>query len=371
MTPTQIYELANKLNHAAFGDQAQLEVADLQGLIALGDYVMNAGSTEVFLNTLMLRVYKTIFSYRAYYNKLDLLVLGDEEYGAVVQKISMKLPELQSDPTYSLVDGQSIDHYVVNKPDVVQKLFYTLTPYMLPMTTQRKALKEAFLSAEAMESFLSLVYGRVQTILEKTLEDLARATISNFMAEISDTTQHVKLLTMYNNDTGASLTPATALRTADFLRYCIGKIKLYSKKMTDLTTMFNQGDIERHTPYEFQNIYMSADFITQSETISEYAAFHREFVSLDGYRDMTFWQNSTAGNETSINVNRASDGTAVEINNIIGFIHDRDALGIYKRSEDVVSTPVNAFALYYNTVWHERQMWFNDVSENAVMFTVS
>lgn len=371
MTPTQIYQLVNELNKQAYGEKAAVEVADLQGLIALGDFVMNAGATEAYLNTLALRIYQTIFSYRAYYNKLALLVLSDTEYGAILQKISMKLPEMQADPTYSLVDGQSVDHWVVNKPEVVQKLFYTLTPYMLPITIERKALKESFLSASAMESFYGMVYGRLQTALEKTLEDLGHATINNFMAEISEGANNIKLVTMYNNDHGTTLTPAQALRDKDWLRYATGKIKLYSKKMTDLSTMFNQGDIERHTPYDDQNIYIAADFITQSETVSEFEAFHRELVSLNGYRELTWWQNSAPGQELSINVNRASDGKAIAIDNIIGFIHDRDALGIYKRTEDVVSTPVNAFALYYNTVWHERQMWFNDLSENAVMFTAS
>ena len=52
-------------------------------------------------------------------------------------------------------------------------------------------------------------------------------------------------------------------------------------------------------------------------------------------------------------------------------IHDRDALGVYKIDEDVLTTPVNAAGAYYNTYWHEKQLRFIDLSENIVIFTLN
>ena len=102
----------------------------------------------------------------------------------------------------------------------------------------------------------------------------------------------------------------------------------------------------------------------------QYAAFNEELVSVDKtYEKIAFWQ--AAQNPAAISVDRASDGTATAVNNIIGIVHDRDALGMYRRDEEVLTTPVNAAGMYYNQFWHERQLWFNDLSENFVYFTLN
>ena len=65
------------------------------------------------------------------------------------------------------------------------------------------------------------------------------------------------------------------------------------------------------------------------------------------------------------------DGVEKKIDNVIGVIMDRNAAGIYKISERVATTPLNAAGLYYNTFYHEKQLWFNDLSENFVFFTLN
>ena len=105
------------------------------------------------------------------------------------------------------------------------------------------------------------------------------------------------------------------------------------------------------------------------ETQVQYAAFNEKFVSLDGFTEVNYWQGEQTPDK--IIVKRASDGTETTIDNVVGFLHDRDALGIFKKTEDVLTTPVNAAAAYYNTYWHEKQLWFNDLSENFVMFTLN
>ena len=94
-------------------------------------------------------------------------------------------------------------------------------------------------------------------------------------------------------------------------------------------------------------------------------------MDVDGsYIKTNFWQSSQPGSETVIEVERASDGTATTLKNVIACVYDRDVMGIYKLEEEVLTTPVNAAGRYYNTYWHEKQMWFNDLSENFVGFAI-
>jgi hypothetical protein len=59
------------------------------------------------------------------------------------------------------------------------------------------------------------------------------------------------------------------------------------------------------------------------------------------------------------------------VDDILGLVYDRDACGCYKWDEEVATTPVNAGGLYYNTFYHLQQLWFNDLSENFVIFTLN
>lgn len=366
MTTEQIYSLVNQVSAQALGTQA-LAVTDAQSLVSLGNVVLNSTTnTEAFLNTLAQRIGRTIMSYRAYKNRLRDMVLNDFEYGAILQKIAVQMPEAVADPTYSLTDGQSVDQWIVSKPDVNQKLFVKRTPYMFQITIQEETLREAFLSESSMASFIGVVMGEVRNAIEIALENLGRQTIANFIAEASGTGRMIDLSTAF---TAAGYTSTPSLQNPEFLRFAIQTINNTIDMLQEVTVLYNDGTKPRFTPKEDMRIKLASNFIRAAETVTEYAAFNRQFIETDGVYDrMTFWQ--SAQTPDAINVNRASDGAATNVTGIIGVIYDRDALGIYQKRERIATTPVNARALYYNQFWHERQLWFNDLSENFVVFKI-
>lgn len=400
MTTNQIYTIVNEVNAEAFGSEA-IDVIDNQGLISLGDTVLSSTTnTEAFLNTLVQRIGRTIISFRQYRNKLADMVVNDFEYGAILQKIRVHLTEAETDPAYGLADGYSVDPWTVNKPDVEQKLFVTRTPYMFHVTIARKQLKEAFLSESGMGAFIGAVFGQVRNSIEVSLENLGRLCIANMMAEFTPFTpsvgddtpattlnHEVKLCTLYNTargyhgvipgEGGAADTPASAgyvdadtcLFDDDFLRFAVKTMKSYSDNFTDMSTLYNDGEIETFTPREEQRLKVLSSFERALETVVQYSAFNEEMVRLNAFATLNFWQSAQTAD--TVKVKRASDGVTVTIQNVVGVLYDRDALGIYKRDEDVLTTPVNAKGLYYNTFYHQLELWFNDTSENFVFFTLN
>ena len=383
MNTTQIYQLISEVNSQAFGENA-LAVADAQGLISLGSAVLNSTSnTEAFLNTLVQRIGRTIVSFRAYRNKFADMVRNDFEWGAILQKIRVHMPDAQSDPAYSLTDGQSVDPWTVYKPEVEQKLFVTRTPYMFAVSIARDQLKEAFTGESAMGAFISAIFGQVRNALEVSLENLGRLAINNMIAEVTPagttptTINHeITLVSDYNTernltDTDA-LTAATALNNPDFLRYAVARIKSISDYFTDMGTLYNDKSIETFTPRENQRLKVLSDFERRLETVVQYSAFNEEMVRLDAFDMVNFWQaQDSADSRDAINITRASDGETVTKSNIVAVLFDVEALGMYRRDEDVLTTPVNAKGLYYNTFYHLKQLWFNDLSENFVYFTLN
>ena len=366
MNTTQIYQLVNAVNEQAFGSQA-IAVNDLQGLISLGNTVLSSSvNTEAFLNTLAQRIGQTIVRYRSYANKLKDMTLTDFEFGAILQKLYVHMPDAEADPMYNLTDGQAIDHYTVKKPVVNQKLFVTRTPYMFMVTIQRQTLKEAFLSEAGMGALISAIYGQVRNKIEATLENLGRMTIAAGVAESSN---EIKLITEYNTASGQSVTAATALTNEGFLRYTIRRIKETMDDFTDMSVLHNDGSIETFTPYEDQRIRIISKLERALETTVEWAAFNEQYVKLTGYTKLNFWQSEQT--PYAISVERPSDGDTVSIDNLVAVIHDRDALGIYQEYEEILTTPLNAKGNYFNQFWHRKDARLVDTSENLVYFTLS
>ncbi len=363
-----IYELVNSVSRQAYGKDA-IAVTDTNTLVTLGDYVLaSSASVEKFTNTLILRIGKTIFSFRAYKNKLADMVLNDFEYGAIMQKIKVDMPAAIDDPTWGLTKGESVDQYKVYVQDVHQKLFYSCTPYVFPLTIQRVQLQEAFTSEANMSAFISMLFGEVQNAIEVAMENLGRATIANYV--VNAESRERKLVTEYNAAVGAEITAESALYDKDFISFAVGEIKTVSKALTDMSTLYNDGTTTRHTPFADQRLRLLSRFVTLAETRLQAEVFNENFVRLEGYTELNYWQSSQKGSEMQV---KAKDKTGEEktVDNLIAILHDRDALGIYKHSEYTLTSPMNALGSYYNTFWHEKQMWFNDLSENFVYFTLN
>lgn len=370
MNTNQIYTIVNSAVDQAIGDSGIVAI-DTQSLISLGNVVLDSSTnTEAFLNTLAQRIGRTIYRFRDYNNKFKDMLVSDMEWGAILQKIRVEMPVAEADQMYGLTDGVSVDHYVVAKPKAHQKLFVTRTPYQFKITIQRETLREAFLSAESMGAFIALVFGEVRNAIELSLESLGRLTLSAAISEASQTSQVINLVTDYNADTGSTLTAATALYNADFLRYAIYRINNIVDMIQDMSVLYCDGNLPTFTNKENMKIRVLSAFQRRLETVVEYAAFHDQFTSIDGqYSTINYWQAEQT--PSSIDILKPSDGSAFQGSNIIAVVHDRDAFGIYQIDETVLTSPVNAAGAYYNQYWHEKQGRFVDTSENLVYFTLN
>ena len=376
MDTNQIYSIVNDAIAQAIGDDALASI-DTKNFVSLGSVVLSSSTnTECFLNTLAQRIGRTIYRFRAYNNKFADMIVSDMQWGVIMQKIRVEMPEAVSDPTYSLTDGESVDPYIVAKPKAHQKLFVTRTPYMFQITIQRETLREAFLSAEAMGSFVALIFGEVRNAIELSLENLGRLTLSVAMSETSDAnSQRVHLVTEYNTERGLTsettppaLTAETAIYNEDFLRYAIYRINNVVDMLQDMSVQFCDGALPTFTNKENMRIRVLSAFQRRLETCVEYASFHDQFTSIDNaYSTINFWQSEQTPSSIDILV-RPSMGDRVQISNIVAEINDRDAFGIYQYEENVLTSGLNPRGQYYNQFWHELQNRFVDTSENLVLF---
>lgn len=373
----QIYDLCNQIFQQMTG-RTDIEAVDSASLVAMGNEVSNLGKNDLWLNTLARRIGLTIDSYRVYRNRFSDLYRTQVEWGALVQKLTVEMPDAVADDMYKVgqMNGQALDHYIINNPKAKQKIFDKETPYSFFITMQEKMLTEAFLNAGAMSSFVNQVFGKVQNKIEVVLEDLARVALVNMMCNLS-TKQEIKLVSLYNSKTGSTLNPQTALFDPAFMRFAIGMMNNIASKLETMSVLFNTDGYDRFTPKSEQRFYVLADFITQLETVVQYAAFNPQYVNKSVDIAVPYWQGVKEGDDIndiavlSKVIGKVDSKVDKTIENVVGVLFDREAIGTFRQEEKVLTTPVNARGAYYNTFWHEKQMWFNDMSENAVIFTLN
>ncbi|MBR4414877.1 MAG: hypothetical protein IKS59_06165 [Aeriscardovia sp.] len=379
METNQIYELINDVNAQTIGIE-NLTVLNTEQLVALGDFLFNSGSVDLWTNTLLSRIASTKVSYRAYQSKLGIYAVSDITMGLIMQKIKVDMPNAVEDVTTQLQDGESIDMYIVSKPTTHQKLFAKRTPATFFRTTQRKWLREAFTSESAMGSFLAAVQGEVNNKIELTQENLARLTMANFMAIISQTSSRVvDLVTEYNALTDNDVpTGEGALLDEGFCRYALGRMNKIAKYMETMSRLYNDGLVDRHSPIGSQRFVSLIDFRTALETQVQWAAFNERYVATKNGIEVPYWQSAKSPFDIKLRIHEGTEDDTdddedvdITLSNVVGMIHDVDAFGTYRKEMDVITTPVNARGAYYNTFWHLNDLYFNDVSENGILFTLN
>lgn len=383
METQQIYSIVNSITAQSMGT-APITAVDTGSFIALGNFILNSSSTtEGWLNTLVQRIAVTVLVQRAYRSKFRDFIKGDLEWGNVIQKIAVDMPEASVEESIPLVNGQSVDQYKINNPVAHQWLFANRTPWKIWITIQRHWLTEGFLNEAAMEGFIGTVFLAVANKLELANEDLTRAAMNNYAGMVGPK-QTINLVTMYNTEKGltgdaAIPTGMAAMYDADFMRYASGIIREIGRNMTTMSTIYNIEGQQRHSPIEYQRFILLSRFRTQLETIALYSAFNDDYLQIVSDYTVPFWQASgttvadwnSMASITGTARNTAGEEVNYAINNIVGMLFDRDALGAYRKRRAVLTTPMNANGMYTNTFWHEDQTWFNATDENFLLFTLN
>ena len=343
---------------------------------------------DPLLSALTTTLSKTIFSIRPYSRKFKGLFHDNVKFGNHTRKINIADSDWQKDERYDLTDGASIDMYKVKKPKVLQMNYYGQNIVERQVTIFRDQLNVALSSEEEFQRFITMVMTNASDQIEQAHESCARLTVANFMvAKISgykDATV-INLLTEYNTLTGLALKAADVYKPDNFVpfvKWAFARIKNISDMMTERTQMFHENvtgsEISRHTPYSKQKMYMNAQFMNEVSTMVLGDVFHDDRYKLIDYESVGYWQNPK--NPTSLDIENmaymnVADGgvktdVASEVTGVIGCLFDEEALGVSTFNEWSAPTPFNAKGGYTNIFWHFNERYYNDFTENGVVFVI-
>lgn len=342
---------------------------------------------------------RTIFSVRPYTRKFKGLNVSNQRYGNHVRKLLTIDKPFEDDDRLKLVDGESIDQYKVNKPKVLQTNFYGANQYQKSVTIYKDQLDCAFSSPDEFASFISMVMQNASDMIEQAHEETARATINNLisaiyaaetavasgntMAKSNGGKRAINLLALYNQTNGSTLTVNDIFKAANFesfVKFAFSTINTLADLMTDRNTLFSSQltnyTVVRHTPKDRMKFYLYTDLVNKINSEVYSTVFNPDFLKLVDFERVNFWQ--SALNPSQIQnkpVMLNKDGTlktvgATTISNVFGVLFDEEAAGYTTVNEWSQPSPFNARGGYYNQFWHFTDRYWNDFTENAIVFYV-
>lgn len=369
--------------------------------VSVGQILLRADHDAV-LNAISNMVGRTLFSIRQYSAEMTGMEMDIERWGNVTRKLSIADSDWQDDPAYEYPvlfdstqnpangDGGRVDPWTIKKPDILQTNFYGSSVYFDEMTITEDQLTTAFESPEKLGSFLTMIMTNLSNRLEQSNEVIRHGLICNAIGAIKaegNAERNIKLLTEYNGLTGENFTVQDIYHPDNFpafVKWAFSRIAeitdQFTKRSEKFQTVINGKHVIRHTPYEYQKVYLFSPFKRQIDSRVLADAYHDNYLKFSDNEAVSYWQSMK--NPSTVNVYPAytdsngvlvhdtTSGNNVEVENVLGIVFDRDAMGLAITDRRVLSTPLNTKGLYRNIHVHAKQKTIFDNTEKIAIFTL-
>lgn len=369
--------------HTQVTGEAGIAPTDVSSFISVATATLKAGYDPV-INAISQVVGRTIFSIRPYSAKFRGILMDSQKWGAITRKIAISDKPMENNKAFDLIDGQSIDMYEVNKPNVIQFNYYGADTFSKSITIYRDQLDNAFRGPEEFGSFMTLITQNALDMIEQSKESMARLALDNFIAGKIDNNgaDVIHLLTEYNTETGMNppLTATTVKQPANFpafIKWAYARIATLTNMMTERSQMFqvqvSGHELNRHTPFERQKVYLLNWLLNNIDARVLAETYNYKFLEFADVEAVNYWQAIQNPDQVSITPTvlqadgSLDTGSAVTQSNVMGVIFDEEAIGITVMNEFTGLTPLNVRGEYWNQYFNYVIRYFNDFTEKGIV----
>lgn len=359
---------------------------DLSNIVDIGKVVLDFTGQgnenyDSFMRNLIDQVGKVMFVDRKYTSQAPDILKDGWEYGSILQKVRCEVPDARDNATWDLFNYPKAggaaypDPFELSKPSATAKFFNSKATYEVPITLTDVQLRESFRNAAEFGRFIAMIENRIAMKITLINDGLIMATIDNLIGQTLNGTggKVVNLLALYNGASG-TLTAAEALTNKEFLRFASATIAKYKKYVAQAGSLYNAGNYVTFTPAERLKFIANTEFAKALDAYLYSDTYNEEFVKLDGYSEVAFWQGSGTdnGDRLTIDVKIDVNGTATEVKNtgVLAVMFDDEAAAVCNQNYRVTSQ-YNGRGEYTNYFYKWDAMYMNDVEENCVVFTIA
>lgn len=335
---SQIKNIINDSVKDALGQNYSATKVETSDVVSLGKAISSFNAYEGFFGALVNRIVKTVYFVRTYEGSNRSVLRDEHEYGAFVQKVYYDLPEAVDNPTWQIPDGngdykQKSPYDVEGTVGVSALIYGGKGTWSIEIVRPMEQIKSAFLDTAAMSAFIDGIYVTVENAFKLEEERLVSQAVNTAMAAALDGGIARNLLAEYNDKYSQSLTKASALVSADFLRFASKEINRTVDNMGKMSTVFNKAGYPTFTDRDKMVVEMLAEFASASDMYLQSDTFHDELTALPNYEKVPFWQSSGKNfsfDECSkINIEHDDLDNDIEQDGIICFIHDIENVAAY------------------------------------------
>ena len=393
MEMVQVAEIVNASTRQFVGEGTVL-LNDLSNVVDVGTEIFNATSFDHYVKSLVDHIGKVVFVNRIYTGNVPSMLMDGWEYGAVMEKIQVEPFTAEDNDTWNLVNGSEYPQDIFYKPTVSAKFYNKRVTFDIPCSITERQVKSAFSNATQLNAFISSIMTAVENGITIRLNTLILDTIDNMIAKVvqhnyaeaalntKSTVQAVNLLYLYNKNRAEAdkLTAENCITNMEFLKFASYTMGKYVDRLGVMSTLFNVGGKQRHTPKDKLHFVLLSDFAKAANSYLQADTFHEEYTRLPNAETVAFWQGSGTDFEfadtSKIMVKPSTDSAQMALNQgvtvtgILGVMWDRDAMGVSNLQQRVTSH-YNAKAEFTNNWFKCEAGYFNDLNENCVVFFVA
>lgn len=400
LTFEQISTVLNDIAQQATG-QKSIAAINTSQFVTQANTALQTGYDRV-IGSISQVLDKTIFSTRPYSAKFKGLRKTNQQWGNHVRKLTMIDDEWEDDEriTTANVDGSAVDMYKIKKGKVLQTNFYGGQVFQRHRTYFKDQLDQAFRSPEELAQFIAMYTQNTMDMIEQCHENMSRMCVANMIGgksrlqDLTDSADEshadykglhkVKLVTMYNDENGTALTADTVKQADNFVKFykwACAKILSFSDKMTERSALYHANIkdkiVMRHTPKSKQQLYVYSPDARLIDTTVLSDTYHNEFLKLDTYEKLNFWQNIETPSGIHVSCNYIDpDGSIshdpfdMAVSNIFAVLNDEEAMGLTTINQWSSTTPFNSSGGYWNVFYHFTDRYWNDMTENCLVFVL-
>ena len=360
---------------------------DSQKLADIGQQVTGEATINNLVNGLMARLGKHEIESRPLADFLPSLDVDPQEWGGFMERTRIGLGEILNDPMFAKTAGQSyaeLEHTYFDQ-ETLSKIFQEGKPILCPISIEREMLKDAFLSWDKMDEYISGKQEQIRNTLTLALMALKRGLVNCAIARSDVTGTAVHLITdavadgileqiaaPTQADPSAKRNPTLkeALTHPEWIAYCLERMDDVLGYMRDPSKAFNDGSITTWTNTAPKLILLKK-FANRAKFGVKANTFNPDMLGIGEYDTVNSWQavddvDSSSGTavhtyydiDTLSSISIAADAVNQKIgqagaysqSGIIGLAFDRKALGVGLMRNKVTSSYTGC-ADFWN-MWH-------------------
>lgn len=358
---------------------------DSQALADIGQAVTGEATITNLVNGLISRLGKHEIEARGLDVFLPSIDVDPQEWGGFMERTRVGLGEILNDPMFTKTAGASyaeLEHTYFGQ-DVQSRIFEEGKPIMCPISIEREMLKDAFLSWDKMDEYISAKQTKIQATLTLALMALKRGLVNCAIARSDVTGTAVHLITdavadgVLEQIAAPTQADPSAMRNPTFkeaiqnplwIAYSLERIADVMGYMRDPSTAFNDGSMPTWAN-ERPRLILLQKFVNRAKFGVKANTFNPDEIGIGKYDSINSWQaieDVDAGTsahtyydlDTLSAISIAADATNQKIgqagaysqSGIIGLAFDRKALGLGLMRNKVTSSYTGS-ADFWN-MWH-------------------